>query len=99
MTSIANNFMARRATTSDRWYQEKREAYLGLLTALHEAAVNPSDKNAKTYALWQTRCSLFGSPTVSKYAQQMVDTNEGPRDERSDVFNRLVEAMRMDLQR
>jgi hypothetical protein len=35
LKSIADHFMARRANTRDRWYQEKREAYLGLLEALH----------------------------------------------------------------
>ena len=46
--SIADHFMSRRASDHDRWYQEKREAYTGLLTALHDAAVRPSDGNAKS---------------------------------------------------
>jgi hypothetical protein len=98
-TSAATHFMSRRAATDDRWYQEKREAYLGLLSALHVAATNPSDANSKAYALWQTRCSLFGSPDVSKWAQRMVDTNDGPPVERDKAFRGLIEAMRADLKR
>ena len=42
ITSVATHLMARRGVTNDRWYQEKREAYLGLLEALHVAATRPS---------------------------------------------------------
>lgn len=97
VTSIATHFMGRSAAASDRWYQERREAYLGLLSALHDAAVRPSDEHAKAYALWQTRCQLFGSPDVSKYAQRLVDTNDGPREERGEAMRSLIDAMRTDL--
>jgi hypothetical protein len=97
IASVVTHFMARRATANDRWYQEKREAYLGLLSALHEAAVRPSNANSKAYALWQTRCDLFGSPTVSRYVQRIIDTNDGPQEARHEAFDGLVKAMRDDL--
>jgi hypothetical protein len=97
LKSVADHFMTRRATSSDRWYEEKREAYLGLLTALHQAAVSASDKASKDYALWQTRCDLFGSKDVSKYAQRIVDTNDSSREERNEAFRNLIEAMKSDL--
>jgi hypothetical protein len=97
--SIADHFMSRRASDHDRWYQEKREAYLGLLTALHDAAVQPSDANAKAFALWQTRCELFGSVDVAKFSQQIVDTNDGPRQARDSAFHGLIEAMKADLRK
>jgi len=97
LKSIADHFMARRATANDRWYQDKREAYLGLLSALHKAAIHPSDEHSKDYALWQTHCDLFGSANVSKYAQQIVDTNDSPIAERNDAFRNLIEAMKTDL--
>jgi hypothetical protein len=97
--SVFDHFMSRRAIVTDRLYQEKRETYLGLLNALHEAAVNPSDENSKTYALWQTRSQLFGSDQVAKYAQALVDTDGGPREARSAAFKSLIEAMKSDLKR
>ncbi|WP_323013496.1 hypothetical protein [Devosia sp.] len=97
--SVIDHFISRRAVTMDRLYQEKREAYLGLLGALHKAAVQPSDANAKEYALWHTRCQLFGSKDVSAFAQAIVDTNDGPRSKRDDAFDGLVKAMRDDLGR
>ena len=97
LKSVIDHFISRRAITKDRLYQEKREAYLGLLSALHKAAVQPSDANSKEYALWQTRCQLFGSKDVSTFAQGIVDTNESMGSDRLEAFNGLVEAMRNDL--
>jgi hypothetical protein len=97
ITSIVAHFMSRRAVTSDRWYQEKREAYLGLLGAIHEAAIHPSNENSKAYALWQTRCDLFGSPTVAEYAQLFADTQPADRTEKERAFRGLIKAMKSDL--
>lgn len=97
LTAAATHFMTRRAVASDRLYQEKREAYLGLLGAIHDAAIKPSEENSKAYGLWQTRCDLFGSSAVSEWAQKIVDTNEGPRENRAEAFRRLITAMRADL--
>lgn len=96
--SVIDHFNARRAVSQDRHYQEKREAYLGLLGALHKAAVESSDQNSKEFALWQTRCQLFGSLEVANFAQAIVDTNDRPRVEREEAFKGLIEAMRKDLQ-
>jgi len=58
-----------------------------------DAAVNPSDENSKTFALWQTRCELFGSSDVAKYAQVIVDDNDGPHQLRNEAFKNLLKAM------
>lgn len=99
LKSVIDNFNSRRAVMKDRLYQEKREAYLGLLGALHKAAVQPSDENSKDFALWQTRCQLFGSPDVARFAQAIVETNDRPRSERESAFSGLIESMRDDLRR
>lgn len=97
--SVIDHFNARRAVSQDRLYQEKREAYLGLLGALHKAAVKHSDENSKEFALWQTRCQLFGSPDVSRFIQAIVDSNDGPSVDREAAFRGMVDAMRADLRR
>ncbi len=91
-TIIARN----KEMMNKRCYIEKRNAYLGLLTALHDAAVHPSMESSKAYALWQTKVDLFGSVDVRKFAQEMVDTNDTPK-ERSIAFNNLKNSMRRDL--
>ncbi len=97
LTSFVNHFLNKRSQIDSRLYQEKREAYLGLLEALHKAAVSPSDLNSKNFALWQTRVNLFGSMGVSKSVEGMIATNDGPRSERDKVFRTLVDEMRLDL--
>lgn len=98
LKSVVDHVIARRMATDDRLYREKREAYLGLLDALHRAAVAPSNESSKNFAVWQTRCRLFGSPDVAHYSQEMVETNEN-QVEREQVFQSLIEAMKTDLAR
>jgi hypothetical protein len=96
ITSVANQYLTQRAASRNRLYQEKREVYLGLLSALHDAAVKPSDERSKAYALWQTRCELFGASEVSRYVQEIADTDPGSS-ERQQAFQNLVRAMKSDL--
>lgn len=98
LQTVASHFISRKSAVSDRLYQEKREAYLGLLDALQRAAVKHSNENAKNYAVWQHRCDLFGSPEVARHAEEMVLTNDKPQ-ERAEAFRKLIEAMRDDLRR
>lgn len=97
LNSIITNLIARSTKRTDRLYEEKRNAYLGLLDALHNAAVQPSDAASKEFALWQTRCNLFGSEEVSQYAQMIIDTNDGPRSERDKAFYSLLKTMKSEL--
>lgn len=97
LTIIAQYYLNRKQQLQTQLYEDKRNAYINLLGSLHSAAVEPSDKNSKEFALWQTHCQLFGSIDVAKYAQNMVDTNDGPRELRDIAFKSLVEAMRNDL--
>lgn len=98
--SIIQVVIANRARKKElfenRTYKEMRNSYIGLLNSLHNAAVNPSDKSSKEYALWQTRVELFGSSKVSKYVQDIIDTNPGSQ-ERNVAFNSLISSMRADL--
>ena len=99
LTAFVTHWISHRASIQDRWYQERREAYLGLVQSLHNAAVAPSDVASKAYALWQTRCDLFGSPEVARCTQRIVEINDGPRSDRETAFRDLLAAMRVDLRR
>ncbi|HOH98770.1 MAG TPA: hypothetical protein PL188_10765 [Candidatus Cloacimonadota bacterium] len=98
--SIIQVVIANRARKKElfenRTYKEMRNSYIGLLNSLHNAAVNPSDKSSKEYALWQTRVELFESSKVSKYVQDIIDTNPSSQ-ERNVAFNSLISSMRADL--
>jgi hypothetical protein len=97
INTVYSDWRTRAAKRTDRLYEEKRNAYLGLLDAFHKAAVEPSDAASKAFALWQTRCNLFGSEEVSLYVQRIIDTNDGPRSERNEAFKGLLNAMKADL--
>ena len=99
LTSIINNLLERNGKKAEKLYQEKREAYLGLLKALHDAAVHPSDENSKAFAFWQARCELFGDENICKAIQGIIDTNEGPRAMRDKYFHEMLVAMKEDLRR
>ncbi|NDV28622.1 hypothetical protein [Desulfovibrio sp. JC010] len=77
-------------------FQEKKDAYLGLLEAYHLAAVKPSPEAAKNFALWQMRCELVGNEEVVKSIQEIVDTNEDYA-KRSLAHEKMKKAMRKDL--
>ncbi|MBT0723099.1 hypothetical protein HH682_01315 [Rosenbergiella sp. S61] len=97
LNSAITSLLNKKTKKDERLYEEKRNAYLGLLSSIHKSAISPSEEASKEYALWQTHCSLFGSKQVVHYSQKIVDTNDGPREERHDAFNKLIESMRNDL--
>jgi|LakMenEpi03Aug12_release.lakeMendotaPanAssembly.Ray.scaffolds.fasta_scaffold1113688_2 hypothetical protein len=95
--TLIDAWISNKKERSKMKFSEKREAYFGLLEALHNAAVSPSDKNSKNFALWQTKVYIFGSEEASKAVQGIIDTNDGPRDAREAKFNDLLIAIRKDL--
>ena len=96
LTTIVQFFFYNKKERKARLYNEKKEAYLGLLEVLHRAAVEPSDKHAKAYALWQMRCELVGSIEVIKAVAGVAESEPGS-EKRSKYFELLKSSMRKDL--
>lgn len=96
LKSFVDYLIARRTNAHQRWYQEKREAYLGLVEAIRKAAIKPSDEASKEFGYWKIRCELFGTTEVANLAQRMIDTTERTA-EREVVFRELIQAMRKDF--
>jgi len=96
ITIILNYYLEKYKLRKNKYYEEKKNCYFGLLTALHKAAVEPSDKNSKEFAYYQTIASLFAPDDVVKYIQEMIDTNED-REGRDIAFKNLIFSMRKDL--
>ncbi len=65
-----------RAKRKTMLFQEKKEAFVGLLTAYRSAAVEPTEKTAKEFAYWQIRCELICSQKTKNAIQSIVDTND-----------------------
>lgn len=97
LNNLVTHFTNQKSKQKERKYDEKKAAYIGLLTSLHDAAVSPSDINSKKYALWQTKCQIFGSEKAIRFSQEIVDTNDGSKEERNKAFQSLLTAIREDL--
>lgn len=82
--------------TNKRRFEEKKEAYIGLLEAYHRAAVEGTDDAAKHFAYWQMRCELVAPDLVRKAIERIVETNDDPR-ARSSAHDALKETLRRDL--
>lgn len=69
-------FFNERAKRKTLLFQEKKEAFVGLLGAYQKAAVEPCDKNSKEFAYWQMRCELVCSPSTKEAIIRIVETND-----------------------
>lgn len=96
ITTIIQSWLANRIATTQRNFEEKKEAYVGLLQAYHEAAVENTDKAAKNFAYWQMRVELVSNKKVRKAVQDIVDSNEN-RNKRLIAHEKLKDAFRTDL--
>lgn len=94
--NIITHYLSGRENKKERIFNKKEEAYLGLLHSIYLAAIEPSEKSSKNYALWQTRVSIVGSPDVIKFAKNFVD-NLPNSQERYTAFDNLVNSIRNDL--
>ena len=98
LKGLCDHFLNNKSQKEERFYREKREAYLGLIEALHQSDVHPSLETAKNFGNWTNRCKLFGSPGVIKAAHGMIDTsNDVEGEERKKAYSALFEEMRRDM--
>mgnify|MGYP001450478117 CR=1 FL=1 len=96
--TILLHIAKKKETKEIRSYEEKRNAYIGLLSSIHQSVVNPGSDSSKEYSLFQAKIGLFGSEEVIKYSQEMLDTIPGTK-ERNLAFDNLLYSMRNDLKK
>lgn len=96
VTALIQSWLSQRATRNQRGFAEKQAAYIGLLEAYHQAAVENSDAAAKNFAYWQMRCELVGSTQVRDAIRRIVETNDD-RSGRQVADHDMKAAMRADL--
>jgi hypothetical protein len=76
VSTVAQYFFNERTKRRTILFQEKKEAFVGLLSAYHQAAVDRSDKNALEFAYWQIRCELICSDKTKAAIRRVVATND-----------------------
>ena len=96
VTALIQAFLTQISKKSERSFAEKKEAYVGLLKAYHEAAVNPSEESSKNFAFWQMRCELVAPKAVRLAIENIITTNDN-RDARYKAHEELKDRLRKDL--
>ncbi|MBZ0217253.1 MAG: hypothetical protein K8F25_11905 [Fimbriimonadaceae bacterium] len=96
VVALVQAWFSRQAYLSKRNFEEKKEAYIGLLEAYHQAAVNPSDTASKNFAYWQMRCELVAPATARDAIQRIIATNND-KATRYNAHDELKSALRKDL--
>ena len=79
-----------------RNFNEKKDAYIGLLSALRNANLNKTKEAAIEYAFWLARVELVGHKEVVVFANSVKDS--APNSKEMDAsFKGLISEMRRDL--
>jgi len=96
VAALIQAWLHHKSYISKQNFQEKKEAFVGLLEAYHRAAVENTDEAAKNFAYWQMRCELVSSENVRDVIQKIVDTNNNKK-ERFIAHEELKHVLRKDL--
>lgn len=96
LTVLVQSLLQNSQIRSRRAFDEKKEAYVGLLEAFQKAAVDGTDSAAKAFAYWQMRCDLVGSKEVQDAIGEIVESNDD-QERRSIAVLKLKAALRNDL--
>ena len=100
VTTAVQSWLSMRAEFIKRKFQEKKEAYLGLLNAIHESEISQTDAAAKYVGVWLDRVELVGSQEAINPSRRLLETNPqngNAHPERPRVLSDLKSAMRKDL--
>ena len=95
-TAVIQAFLKRRSDVEDRRFEERKEAYIGLLQAYHRAAVDNDNKAGKEFAYWQMRCELVAPAPVRRAIEEIIASNDD-RAARQVAHERLKSELRADL--
>ena len=96
MTAAVQIFLSGRLDIRKRNFEEKKNAYIGLLEAYHSAAVQGTDEAAKNFAYWQMRCELVAPKFVRDAIAEIISSNEDVA-ARHIAHEQLKTALRSDL--
>ncbi len=100
IATIIQSFLTDRMAVKKRKFQEKKEAYIGFLNAIHKAEIEPSEETSRYCGHWVNICDLVGSKEVQKLLIAHRETNpinDDVHPDRPEVMQKLKSAMRKDL--
>ncbi|MCA1990254.1 MAG: hypothetical protein LDL07_14115 [Desulfarculus sp.] len=96
LTSLVQGIISKKTEQRKYALNEKKEAYVGLLSAYRDLAISHSSEKAKEFAYWRARLTLVGSPEVINAVDEIMESGSGSP-ERSSAQHNLFKTMRDDL--
>jgi hypothetical protein len=98
--TVIQSVWASKTAKEQRTYQEKKEAYVGFLNAIHRSEIEKTHEAALYAGHWQFICEIVGNQSVRDCLKRYEESN--PIDgkahpERREVMEDLKEAMRQEL--
>ena len=100
ISTFIQSWLAERTATKQRQFQEKKDAYVGMLSAIHKSEIEQT-KEASLYAgHWINICEIVGSKSVRNCLQRHMESNPvngKVHPDRPQVMSDLKKAMRKDL--
>ena len=92
ITTLLQSWIANNQRLDDRKFQEKKEAYLGLLDAYRNVATSCTKDSSLDFAYWIMRCNLV-SPSYMKEAITNLENTKSGSVERAKALETLANSM------
>ena len=100
ITTLLQGWFSYRTGLSTRSFQERKEAYIGFLEALHRSEVEQTREASLRAGHWRNRCELVAPDQIRNLIEQVFQTNPvngKTNPNRPCVIEELRKAMRTDL--
>ncbi len=100
LTVVVQAWLSNKHHLADRSFQEKKEAYVGFLEAMHRSEIERSEESALHVGHWQARIELVGSESLIQGCIRITETNPtdtGVHPDRPKAIKELRHAMKKDL--
>lgn len=100
VTTLLQAWILKNSAMTARNFQEKKEAYVCFLEALHRSQIEKTPEAAERAGHWQNRCELVAPQKVRALIARIFETNPVrgvPHPDRPKVISDLKSAMRSDL--
>ena len=96
VTVLVQSWLAQKAKREERNFQERKEAYIGLLEAYRDAAVETTERSGKEFGYWRMRCELVAPRPVRSAIDRVIETEMGT-EARIKALEELNRVIRIDL--
>jgi len=93
-TTLIQSWLSEKSRFEARNFQEKKEAYLGTLSAYQKACLSDNKKEVLEFALWVDRCELVSDKDLLDCLNNM---KTGDFTSQRSAFSRAKKLMKKDL--